>query len=176
MLKTNNTENKPTGYPSIDKPWLKYYSKDAIDAPLPECTIYEYLWENNHEHLDDTALNYFGRKISFRKVFDEIDRAARAFRIMGIKAGDVCTVVTLSCVNSVIVFYALNKIGAVSNYINVISSEEELAVYFRESASQYVVTMDLFADKVLKASDLHSKVVVFSLSDYMPVQIKEWPK
>lgn len=36
-----------TGYTSIDKPWLKYYSEEAISAPLPECTIYEYLWENN---------------------------------------------------------------------------------------------------------------------------------
>ena len=25
-----------TGYPSIDKPWLKYYSQEAINAPLPE--------------------------------------------------------------------------------------------------------------------------------------------
>lgn len=34
---------KTTGYPSIDKPWLKYYSQEIIDAPLPECTIYEHV-------------------------------------------------------------------------------------------------------------------------------------
>jgi len=32
-------EHKLTGYPSIDKPWLKYYSEAAINAPLPECTV-----------------------------------------------------------------------------------------------------------------------------------------
>lgn len=165
-------EKQLTGYPSIDKPWLKYYSQDAIEAPLPECTIYEYLWENNRKHLEDTALNYFGRKISFGKLFDEISRVSRAFRAMGIKAGDVCTVITLSCVNSVIVFYALNKIGAVSNYISALSSEEEMAVYFREAATPYVVTMDLFADRVLKACNSDNKIVVFSLSDYMPSQIR----
>ena len=58
-------EKQLTGYPSIDKPWLKYYSEEAIHAPLPECTIYEYLWENNKDHLDDVALNYFDRKITF---------------------------------------------------------------------------------------------------------------
>ena len=31
-----------TGYPSIDQPWLKYFQPDAINAPLPECTVYEY--------------------------------------------------------------------------------------------------------------------------------------
>jgi len=25
-----------TGYPSIDKPWLEYYSEEAINAKLPE--------------------------------------------------------------------------------------------------------------------------------------------
>ena len=28
------TEKKLTGYPSIDKPWMKYYSEEAISAPL----------------------------------------------------------------------------------------------------------------------------------------------
>ena len=33
--------DKQTGYPSIDKPWLKYYSDEAINAILPECSIYD---------------------------------------------------------------------------------------------------------------------------------------
>ncbi len=42
------TEEKHlTGYPSIDKPWLKYYSEEAINGKLPECSIYEYMYENN---------------------------------------------------------------------------------------------------------------------------------
>lgn len=48
-----------TGYPSIDRPWLKYYSAEAINTPLPECTIYEYLVDNNKNHLDDIALIFY---------------------------------------------------------------------------------------------------------------------
>lgn len=29
----------PTGYPSIDKMWLKYYNVEAVNESLPECTI-----------------------------------------------------------------------------------------------------------------------------------------
>ena len=36
-------EASMTGYPSIDKPWLKYYSQEAINAKLPACTMYEYI-------------------------------------------------------------------------------------------------------------------------------------
>lgn len=42
-----------TGQPSVDKPWLKFYSKEAVETKLPECTMYEYLYENNKEHLSD---------------------------------------------------------------------------------------------------------------------------
>lgn len=29
-------EQKLTGYPSIDKPWLKYYTEEAIACPFTE--------------------------------------------------------------------------------------------------------------------------------------------
>ena len=68
-----------TGYPSIDKPWLKYYSEEAINASLPECTMYEYLWENNKGYPDEIALIYENRKITYWELFRQIDRVASAF-------------------------------------------------------------------------------------------------
>lgn len=32
-METKDKETTPTGYPSIDKPWLKYYLKEVIDLP-----------------------------------------------------------------------------------------------------------------------------------------------
>ena len=46
-----NQENL-TGYPSVDKPWLKYYSKEAIEANVPECTVYQNIYDHNKEHLE----------------------------------------------------------------------------------------------------------------------------
>ena len=72
-------EKQLTGYPSIDKPWLKYYSEEAINAKLPECTIYEYLWENNKNHLNENIINYAGRWITYGEMFNNIDKIATAF-------------------------------------------------------------------------------------------------
>lgn len=166
----NNSEL--TGYPSIDKPWLKYYSEEAINTPLPEGTIYEYMRENNRNYPDDIALIYFGRKISFCMLLDEIEKAAKAFWTLGVRPGNVCTVVTVSCVSSVVVFYALNEIGTISNYVNIMASEDEMKAYIREAGSGYVVALDLFAGKFLRAGNEESRIVVFSLSDYMPMAAK----
>ena len=72
-------QDQLTGFPSIDKPWLKYYSDEAINAPLPECTIYEYIWEKNKDHIEKPALKYFGKKSSYAQMFARIDNAAKAF-------------------------------------------------------------------------------------------------
>ncbi len=78
-------EKELTGYPSIDKPWLKYYSEEALNTPLPECTVYELLWEKNKDHLDDIALMYFGKKISYRRLFESINKVANSFMALGVK-------------------------------------------------------------------------------------------
>lgn len=170
-----NTEEKElTGYPSIDKPWLKYYSEEAINADLPNCSLYEYLWENNKDYLNEYALNYFGRKITYKALFENIDVVAKGFVAQGVKAGDVCTVVSLSSVTSVLCFYALNKIGAVPNYVNVLASEEELQKYFSETQSGVIVSLDLFAEKVVHAAKKAGakRVIVYSLAEWMPEPVK----
>ena len=159
-----------TGYPSIDKPWLQYYSEAAINAPLPKCTLYEYLWENNKVHLEDTAINYYGRKMSFRELFRRIDETAAAFCAMGVKAGDVVTVITLSCPSSVFCLYGLNRIGAVIHYVNVLASPEKLSDYIKDADSRFIVAMDVFVSKALEAAKKAGaeKCVVYSMGEDMP--------
>lgn len=48
---------------------LKYYSEEAINAPLPECTVYELLWNNNKDPLGEIELNYYGRRFTYGMQF-----------------------------------------------------------------------------------------------------------
>lgn len=82
-------EKKLTGYPSTDKPWLKYYTKEAIERKLVPNTIYGYLWEQNKEHLNDVALVYFQQKISFQKLFQDIEQCAKSLTTLSVKPGDI---------------------------------------------------------------------------------------
>ena len=125
-------QKKLTGYPSIDKPWLKYYSEEAINAPLPECTIYEYLWENNKDYPDDIAIIYYNRKITYGELFREIDKTASALLALGVKQGEIVTVALPSIPEALYAVYALNKIGAVANMIHPLAGEQELCNYLNE--------------------------------------------
>lgn len=54
-----------TVYPSIDKPWLKYFPKEATSVRFPEGSMYEFLRDCNLSEQDDVALVYFGKKITY---------------------------------------------------------------------------------------------------------------
>ena len=81
-------EKELTGYPSIDKPWLKYYSEEAINAPLPECTVYENIKNNNIESPNDIALQYFSNKITYKTLFANVEKVKNALVANGVKKGD----------------------------------------------------------------------------------------
>ena len=144
-------EEKLTGYPSIDKPWLKYYTEDAINAKMPECTMYEYLWQSNKNHLNDTALRYFDRKISFGEMFDNIEKAAKAFTAIGLKKGDIIIMATVTTPETVYAFYALNRLGVIPNMVDPRTSTEGIREYIREVDAKVVLTLDVAYPKIEKA-------------------------
>ena len=76
-----------TGYPSIDKPWLKYYTEEALAMKAPECTVYRNIYDNNKDYPNDIALLYFGRRITYKKLFTEIEKCAKSLKQIGIKEG-----------------------------------------------------------------------------------------
>ena len=91
-----NEQKNLTGYPSIDKPWLKYYSDEAINAPLPKATIYEHLLSCNITHMSRHAINYFGKQITYQELFDNTEKATAAFSSIGVKKGDAVVLCMLS--------------------------------------------------------------------------------
>ena len=137
-----STEKELTGYPSIDKPWLKYYSEEALNTPLPECTVYELLWEKNKDHLDDIALMYFGKKISYRRLFESINKVANSFMALGVKKGDIVAMCVTNTPEMVYCFYALNKIGAIANMLDLRLSPSEFRDVINEQKNSYVVLLD----------------------------------
>lgn len=162
---------KLSGYPSIDKPWLKYYTENDINMPLPECTIYEYLWENNKDHKNDIALVYFDKKITYGELFENINKASRALNALGVKCGDIVIMATITLPETIYAFYALNRLGAVPNIVDPRTSTEGIHNYIEEVNAKYVVALDIACNKIDAAikNTAVEKVIVLSPADSLPV-------
>lgn len=162
-------EKKLTGYPSIDKPWLKYYSEEAINAPLPERTMYEYIFECNQDNLDRVAMNYYGSDMTYREMFRQISIMAGTLEHYGVKKGETVTVCMINAPETVCLMFALNKIGAVANMVYGSSTPEELKKYIIDVKSTLVFTLDMFQEKFVQiAEDAKlKKVVVTNITESM---------
>lgn len=165
-------EEKKSGYPSINKPWLKYYSEEAIKTSVPECSIYDYIWESNRTHLEDVALNYFGKKVTYKNLFENIRKVACAFTEMGVKEGDIVTLLLTNVPETIYVIYALNLLGAISNLEYVTLSDRDIVQNINTVKSEIIVVLDVLLEKFSDCLG-DKKVVVVSSGASLP-PVKKW--
>ena len=170
-LSLGTIQGPGTGYLSIDKPWLKYYSEDAITKDIPNMSAYEYMCYENQDNLDAFAISYFGKKITFKKFEKEIDKTAEKLYRLGIRPKDVVTVMSVANPEIEILFYALNKMGAVINLIDVRSDAKSIANYINEVKSTTVLVMDNFLpefDKALNNTQSIKNIITVSPYNSVP--------
>lgn len=162
-----------TGKPSIDRPWLKYYTKEAVDAEIPEMTVYDYLKQQN-KNLNRCALNYFDRKITYGEMFEKIDETMCALLNAGVKKGDIVSIVAPTLPEVVYTFYALSRIGAVANMIDPRKSSKEIEEYVKEVDSKLLFIVDVASEKVrhIKENTSVEDIVLMSPADSLPAPLK----
>ncbi len=137
-----------TGYPSVDKPWLKYYDEEALNVTFPAITAYEYIRECNKDRMDSYAINFYGNRIKYSELFRKIDEAKRSLVALGIRHGDYVTFCMPTLPETIYLFYALNQLGAVSNFVDLRMNKERIAKYINMTESKLVVSYNGVIEKV----------------------------
>ena len=127
---------------SQEKPWMKYFTEEDKKAVFPRMKVYSYFKEVNKNRLHDTALYYYGTRITVKKMIDHIDRVADAFDSIGVKKGDTVSIVSASTPESIYAFYALNKIGATMNAIDPRLDKKSVARMVKASGSKALFVID----------------------------------
>ncbi len=150
--------------------WEKYYTKAEWNINVPDVSIYNYMSNKANNYLDTIAFNYFGKTIKYKELLKQIDMCAMAFRSQGVRVGDVVTICMPNTPEGIICFYALNKIGAISNMIHPLSGEQEIKMYLNSTNSVMLVMIDVCYEKIkniIKETNVY-KTIVVSASDSMP--------
>lgn len=66
-------EGLKTGYQHKDKMWLKYYDSEFLRRKIPSVGIYDYMKEKTKNIQGYTALSYFGEKVLYGELYENID-------------------------------------------------------------------------------------------------------
>ena len=155
---------------SQEKVWMKYYDPDVRNTDIPRMKIYSLLKEYNQKRLQQTALYYYGTKITVKKLIQRIDECADAFAALGVKQGDTVSMLSASTPESIVALYALNKIGATLNAIDPRLDKNGIARMIKGSGSKILIVIDMAYPKVAAIySDIKQKhIIVQTASTSLP--------
>lgn len=163
-----------TGCPSLDKTWLKYFDSESFKGKYQSMNLYEYLYFKNKNNLQKTAINYFGVKVSFDKMFKTINEVSEKLIAMGLKSGDVISLCIISQPEVVYLLYAANKLGITVNMIDPRTSKDGIVKKMQETSSKTLFMFNIRQDAVedFVDKDIANNVVLLSPFDSLPLPIK----
>ena len=167
------TEPHKPVYASAAKPWLKYYDQKFIDQTVPDCSAFEYVCHQNKNHLPETAIDYYGRRITYADLIVNVKKTAASFRAIGMKKGDIATVVSVMTPEVIYAFYAADMIGATLNLVDPRYSAEGIREYIEEVDSHLLICLNVAYERCHQAAK-HThveRVLVISPADSLPLHL-----
>ena len=131
----------------IKAPWLAFYDKVPATLNYSKDTMSGEVRSTARKYPDLTAYSFMGKLTSYAEMDQAIDRCAKALRALGVKEEEKVTVCLPNCPQAVIMFYAINRVGAIGNMIHPLSGEKEIEFYLNDSQSVAAITLDQFYGK-----------------------------
>ena len=132
----------------LDQPWSKYYTEEDLNYKIPNISIYRQVKNTSIKYPNNTAVQYLGKKINYKSFINKVDIAAKGFYKLGVKKGDIVTILLPNVPESLISLYALNKIGAIANMTHPLSAEEEIKETLISTHSNFLIIYDARYDKI----------------------------
>ena len=110
----------------------------------PNQTKYDYMLENSKNHMNNIALTFEDKKITYEEMFESIDKYAKMLYKKGDRKGDLIGICALNTPESVYLLYALNKIGAVVIGYSPFDNRERIKADVELTKPKMVITTDAF--------------------------------
>ncbi|MFZ5585318.1 MAG: long-chain-fatty-acid--CoA ligase [Thermodesulfobacteriota bacterium] len=153
----------------LSKPWLKYYPEHVgAEMTLPVKSIPQVFDEAVERFGNKTALIFYGKKISYRDLKDQVDRFAAALADLGVQKGDRVALLLLNCPQYIISYIGALKAGAVVTPVSPVYTSQEVRHQLSDSGAKVVVCQDILYDNVAKTGLSLGKVVITAIDEYLP--------
>ena len=152
-------------------PWTKFY--DAGVSPTlhyPDSSLGELLTQTTKTFPHNTALLFFGKKITFFELDALVNRFANALISLGVKKGDRVALMLPNVPQMVIGYYGTVRLGAITVPTNPLYLEHELEVQLKDSGAETLVALDLFYPRIKPIMHKTSvkNLILCGVKDFLP--------
>lgn len=138
---------------------------------MTELTMYGALKEKALKFPHDLALFYEGKRISFKTLLKRIDKTADIlYNELGVRQNDAIVIAQPNIPETIVLFYAINKIGACSNLIHPFTPFNQVKAIMDRTHTKYAF---LFEQRIAKEVERYRTIAdcifVTRIEDDLPV-------
>ena len=139
-----------------------------------DMSCYEYYKACTYEYGEYYCQQHFSKKYKNTRIISDMDALAAYFRIeLGLQPGDVYSVFMPTTVQSIVAFYALNKIGVIINFIHPLLPPDVVEETVTQLHSKGIMVLDLLSRKNAEMiNSLGLPCLVCHSSDYSNIAAK----
>lgn len=169
-MTVNTIENNTT-----KNPFYEYANSESeLGFDVPDVSMFGMVKISEKSHPDAAAYEYFGKSFTYSELVKNIEKISSNYAAVGVKKGDIVTILMPNTPEAVLSIYALNRIGAVANIVHPLSAQEEIKGYINASESSVLLCVDMCTEKVAAVIDETKlkTVIVASAAESMNAVMK----
>ncbi len=155
----------------MTRPWLKHYDKGVpTEIAYPEVPLWKLLENSAKKYPDHVALEFMGRTIGYRQLWESVQKFAGALKAQGLAPGDRVAIMLPNCPQFVIAFYGTLAAGGVCVNVNPLYTPRELRHQLSDAGAETLVILDLLWPRYaeIEADVPVKRVFTTGIQDYLP--------
>ncbi|MDQ7794538.1 MAG: long-chain fatty acid--CoA ligase [bacterium] len=150
------------------KPWLQHYEGVSPNVEVPERSLVEVFDEVTGRFAGQTAIIFYGNRIRYRELRDQVDRLATALVDLGVEPGDRVALYLLNSPQFVIAYFAALKAGATITPISPVYTSGEVRHQLADSGARSVICQDILYENVARTGLELDRIIVTAIDEYLP--------
>lgn len=139
-LALGEIQGPPTGYASIDNPWLSKYPEVLLQMPRKKYNKVVDLLKEVWFDSNDILINYYDEEISSGLFFQNVEKTAKALKSLGYKKGDCIPVALESTPEFLYLLLGAELIGV--SVRNKLDDIDQIIHCINSTNSKYFLTYD----------------------------------
>jgi acyl-CoA synthetase (AMP-forming)/AMP-acid ligase II len=150
--------------------WEKFWTPGVTREFSIDKPISEYVRTAAERNPDQTAINFYGTRISYKTLNTAIDRFAWGLVALGLQNGDRVAVQMPNCPQYIICYFGILRAGCVVVAMNPMFKAAELEYEIKDATPEIFICTDFLYREVGKIRDRVAlrHIIVASLHAYVP--------